>query len=167
MGQVVIRCAREADYSEVCRIMNQVQEMHVAWRPDIYRHAEVLLPYEGYLESVKSGTFLVAERDGQVVGVLFYMVRHIESCSQVTRNILFIDSIAVDDRYRGQGIGHQLLDHVAALREEKQYDGVELQVNAKNAAARQMYARYGFTEKSINLELPACAPACAPGTTEA
>lgn len=33
------------------------------------------------------------------------------------------------------------------------YDGLELQVNAKNSAAKVMYESYGFTEKSINMEL--------------
>ena len=29
----------------------------------------------------------------------------------------------------------------------------ELQLNAKNSAAYEMYKKYGFTEKSINMEL--------------
>ncbi len=32
-------------------------------------------------------------------------------------------------------------------------DGLELQVNARNTAARKMYEKLGFTEKSVNLEL--------------
>ena len=36
---------------------------------------------------------------------------------------------------------------------EKNMDGIELQVNARNGAAYEMYKRYGFTEKSINMEL--------------
>ena len=33
------------------------------------------------------------------------------------------------------------------------YDAIELQVNAKNRLAYEMYKNYGFTEKSINMEL--------------
>ena len=32
-------------------------------------------------------------------------------------------------------------------------DGIEVQVNAKNHDAYEMYKNYGFTEKSINMEL--------------
>lgn len=32
------------------------------------------------------------------------------------------------------------------------YDAIELQVNAKNRLAYEMYKNYGFTEKSINME---------------
>lgn len=34
-----------------------------------------------------------------------------------------------------------------------EYDGIELQVNAKNKAAYKIYSDYGFTNKSINMEL--------------
>ena len=59
--------------------------------------------------------------------------RHIESPSHVIRDVIFVDSMAIDEHYRGMGI--------------------ELQVNAKNSAAYNMYTGYGFTEKSINMEL--------------
>lgn len=39
------------------------------------------------------------------------------------------------------------------MKIEKNMDGIELQVNARNRAAYEMYKKYGFTEKSINMEL--------------
>lgn len=36
---------------------------------------------------------------------------------------------------------------------QEHLDGLELQVNSRNTAARKMYEKLGFTEKSINLEL--------------
>ena len=68
-----IRLAKENDYIAVMKIMSQVQDMHVQWRPD--------------------------------------------------------------------------------MKTEKNMDGIELQVNARNVAAYEMYKKCGFTEKSINLEL--------------
>ena len=88
-----------------------------------------------------------------VVGVLEIMRRHVESPSQVTKDILFISSMAVDQAYRGNGIGHLFFEKVKQLKEEKGYDAIELQVNAKNRLAYEMYKNYGFTEKSINMEL--------------
>lgn len=81
------------------------------------------------------------------------MYRHIENPLQVTRIIIFIDSMAVDEKYRKKGIGHAFFDFLKALRNKKGYDGIELQVNAKNEAAYKMYADYGFTNKSINMEI--------------
>ena len=61
--------------------------------------------------------------------------------------------LAVDEKYRGKGIGHQFFEKVKQIREEKSYDTIELQVNAKNKMAYEMYQNYGFAEKSINMEL--------------
>lgn len=65
----------------------------------------------------------------------------------------FVDSMAVDEKYRGKGIGHAFFDFLKKLKNQKGYDGIELQVNAENKAAYKMYLDYGFTEKSINMEL--------------
>lgn len=96
----------------------------------------------------------MAETDGKAAGILLYLRRHIESENQVTREVLFIETLAIDAGYRGRGIGRQLLQAAAQIAREKGYDGVELQVNAKNADAYAFYKKYGFTEKSINMELP-------------
>ncbi len=40
---ILVRNVEKADYQSVRRIMNQVQEMHVAWRPDIYKSNENLI----------------------------------------------------------------------------------------------------------------------------
>lgn len=153
MEKTIIRPAGPEDYEAVERIMKQVQKMHVEWRPDIYRYVETALPCEAFAEAVKQGTFLAAERNGKVVGILSYLIRHVESENHVTRDVIFIDSMAVEEDCRGQGIGRQLFDAVRKIREQRGLDGIELQVNAKNTAAKKMYESYGFTEKSINMEL--------------
>ena len=71
----------------------------------------------------------------------------------LTRDVIYIDTMAVDENYRGMGIGHHFFEMLKYLKKEKHFDGIELQVNAKNVAAYEMYKKYGFTEKSINMEL--------------
>ena len=44
-------------------------------------------------------------------------------------------------------------DKLKEIKEAKKLDGIELQVNARNTMAYEMYKKYGFTEKSINMEL--------------
>ena len=127
--------------------------MHIDWRPDIYKYSETVLPLEIYEQAVKEGTFFVAEQEGDVAGIMFIQYRHIESPNQVTRNIIFVDSMAVEEKHRGKGIGHAFFDFLRDLRDQRECDGIELQVNARNKAAYQIYSDYGFTEKSINMEL--------------
>lgn len=61
--------------------------------------------------------------------------------------------MAVDENYRGMGIGHLFFERVRQIKAQRRCDGIELVVNAKNQAAYEMYAKYGFTVKSITMEL--------------
>lgn len=148
-----IRKAVMEDYEAVVKIMNQVQQMHIDWRPDIYKPNHNLIPADTFAEILENGTFFVAEADGTLAGIMEIMFRHIESPAQVTRDVIFIDSMAVDEKYRRQGIGHLFFEKVKEIKEQEHCDGIELQVNAKNEAAYEMYLKYGFTVKSINMEL--------------
>ncbi len=102
---------------------------------------------------MNEGTFFVAEYDENVAGILFIIYRHIENPNQMTRDIIFIDFMAVDEIYRGKGIGHTCFDFLKDLKNQKGYDRIELQVNVKNKTAYKIYSDYGFTNKSINMEL--------------
>lgn len=151
--KINIRNARLDEYNIVETIMQQVQQMHIGWRPDIYKSNDIVLPFEVYKKAVKEEAFFVAEYEGIVAGILFILYYHIENSNQVTRDIIFVDSMAVDENYRGKGIGHAFFDFLKDLKNQKGYDGIELQVNAKNEAAYKMYSDYGFTDKSITMEL--------------
>ena len=148
-----IRLAKKTDYEAVTRIMSQVQDMHVEWRPDIYKHNDNLIPQDVFEKIVENDTFYVAVNQDSVVGVLEIVYRHVESPSHVTRDFIFVDTMAIDENYRGMGIGHKMFDFLKQIKAEKNLDGIELQVNAKNSVAYEMYKKYGFTEKSINMEL--------------
>ena len=151
--EINIRNARLDEYKTVEIIMKQVQKMHIEWRSDIYKYGKTVMPLEIYEQAVKDGTFFVAEYEGHVAGILFIQYRHIENPVQVTRNIIFVDSMAVEEKYRGKGIGHAFFDFLKDLRDQGEYDGIELVVNAQNKAAYQFYSNYGFTDKSVNMEL--------------
>ena len=69
--EIYIRNARPDEYKIVETIMKQVQQMHIDWRPDIYKDSETVLPLELYEQAVKDETFYVAEYDGDVAGILF------------------------------------------------------------------------------------------------
>lgn len=151
---IQIRPVVISDYEAVMHIMLQVQDMHVHWRPDIYKHNDNLISKDIFELIVGDGKIFAAENDNKdIVGILEIVFRHIESPSHVTRNIIFVESMAIDEKYRGQGVGHKMFDFLKEMKLEKGYDGIELQVNAKNYAAYEMYRKYGFTEKSINMEL--------------
>lgn len=152
MNEFLIRSANVSDYNSVELIMKEVQQLHIDWRPDIYKPADPVYSKEYFEKLVAEQRLLVAE-EGSVVGLLSFMYRHVESDKQITRNVIFVDDLAVKQEYRGQGIGSQLLEVIKNKVKSEHLDGLELQVNARNTAARKMYEKLGFTEKSINMEL--------------
>ena len=66
-----IRNSRPDEYSAIEKIMKQVQQMHIDWRPDIYKYSETVLPFEIYKQAVEAGTFLL--RNMRVVWQGFYL----------------------------------------------------------------------------------------------
>lgn len=148
-----VRCAKSEDYDGVETIMKEVQRLHIGWRPDLYKAAEPVCSRERFEKLISEARLLVAESDGRVVGLLSFRYRHTESDKQIARDVLFVDDLAVKEEYRGQGIGSRLLQFVKDKVRAERLDGLELQVLAKNTAARKLYEGLGFTEKSVNMEL--------------
>ena len=74
----IIRNAQMSDYDSVVRILNQGQALHINWRPDIYKPNDALLPKAVFEEIVKGDTFYIAENEGNVIGILELIFRHIE-----------------------------------------------------------------------------------------
>lgn len=152
--EIRILPAELTDYPEIERIMMQVQNLHVGLRPDIYRRVETALPPEELREAIERETFFVAKSEGRLLGILQILYRSVRSPHQKERSVIFIEVMAVDEPYRGQGVGSAFFVFLKKLRREKGLDGIELQVNARNEQALAMYARCGFTPKSVNMELP-------------
>ena len=119
MAQFYLIRHGEPDYESVISIMSQVQDMHVEWRPDIYKHNENLVPQDVFEKMIENDTFYVAENNNSVVGVLEIAYRHVESPSHVTRDFIFVDTMAIDENYRGMGIGHKMFDLLKQIKAEK------------------------------------------------
>lgn len=134
--------------------MQQVQNLHVQLRSDIYQPVETAITQDELKQGIEQQTFYVAETENKVVGILSFLHRSVRGAHQVAREVLFVDTMAVDEAYRGKGVGTAFLDFLKKIKEERGFDGIELQVNARNKAAYDIYRSWGFTEKSINLELP-------------
>lgn len=149
----MIRNARLEDYKEVEQMMQQVQNLHVTWRPDIYQPIKTVLSIEEYQEMIKDETIIIAEREGKVCAVSTFLERTYQNPTHVKRKVLFVDTMVVDQSHRGQGIGTRMFEYLKNAARVRNCDGIELQVNARNTAAKQMYEKCGFTEKSINMEL--------------
>ena len=88
MKECSVRLAQPQDYEKIESIMKQVQELHIGWRPDIYKPCDVVMAYDEFVELLKEETLLVAEIAGSVAGVLAFVYRYVGSDKQVKRKVL-------------------------------------------------------------------------------
>lgn len=63
-----------------------------------------------------------------------------------TPDAVWLHSVVVDDRHRGQGIGRVLMNQLEAQAIAHGYQAVWLQVLAMNQPARQLYQQLGYKE---------------------
>lgn len=83
---------------------------------------------------------VVAEAEGKIAGycIIYYVLDEGE-----------IARIAVDDRYRRQGVGRGILDYTCKCCKEKGVERLLLDVRESNDSARAFYTKYGFVEDGI------------------
>ncbi len=85
-------------------------------------------------------TFLVAERDGRIVG---YTIGALVQRQPATG---WIVRLVVAERYRRRGLGGDLVAAVTGSLRERGAGEVYLSVSPSNHAARALYEKYGFRE---------------------
>lgn len=108
----------------------------------------------------------VEERDQQVIGfVLSYhgsqiasldapLIQHVQERGQDATGIVpearedeyYLDSLAVDARYQGQGIGTILIEAFEKRAQQLGHSKVMLIVDTANPKAKKLYERLGYTE---------------------
>jgi len=96
-------------------------------------------PYDAFERLLDAPAFLVAERDGAVVG---YVVA--DSTPNFGRDIGHVKDLAVRPDARGEGIGRALLASALGQLRVRGAAIVKLEVRESNEAARSLYASEGF-----------------------
>lgn len=140
------------DRSEVNRLARQVHEMHVQWRPDLYQMPEELFPEELYSELVKNRELYVAKLDGAVIGFAWVRIRTAEGVGLVTRKVMLINQVCVDEALRNHGIGTRMMEEVRVLARAFGCTDLQLGVYPQNDAAVSFYQKCGFMIRSIDMQ---------------
>jgi ribosomal-protein-alanine N-acetyltransferase len=84
--------------------------------------------------------FLVARKGRRIAGY---------SIARVNWRGAELESIAVDPRYRGQGIARSLLDATVARLRSQSVGALRLMVSTANAPALRFYREYGFVRTRL------------------
>jgi GNAT superfamily N-acetyltransferase len=104
---------------------------------------------EAVLADKTKGEYFVAEMNGRVVGQLLITY---EWSDWRNGNFWWIQSVYVDNEFRGKGVFKSLFAHVYALAlTQKDVCGLRLYVEKNNAQAKQTYTRLGMTQTHYDM----------------
>ena len=82
--------------------------------------------------------FVVAERDGEIIGLSFYFIRY----STWKGRFLFLEDLVVKESFRNKGIGALLFEETIRIAKELDVKGMVWQVLDWNKNAIRFYEKY-------------------------
>lgn len=154
---VVIRMALAEELPRINELRRQVNELHVAGEPAIFKPgfpAELEnYIYEVFADPMKK--VVVAELDGRICG--FAVLNHIirpENPFMFERNYLDIDEFCVDQTVRRRGVATAMIDFIRDFARAEGHTRLELNMWEFNREALRFYEAAGFTTYRRYMEMP-------------
>jgi GNAT superfamily N-acetyltransferase len=83
---------------------------------------------------------LLADSDGEPAGLALYFFIY---STWVSRNVLYLEDLYVHARFRGQGIGRALLNHLDRIARESGCEQMRWAVHRDNHRALDLYRSFG------------------------
>jgi ribosomal protein S18 acetylase RimI-like enzyme len=92
---------------------------------------------DDYADVVSNQHVTVAERGGEIVGLIVLMV---------SDGGFFVDNVAVDPSHQGSGVGRALLEHAEVEARRAGFDSICLYTHEKMTENLAYYSRIGYVE---------------------
>ncbi len=142
-----VRFARENETERVNALRKQVNDLHVAGKPEVFKPGfpDELRDYIDAIRNDPNKKIVVCERDGVICGyaVLNHIIRP-ETPFMFVRNYLDIDEFGVDEAYRRRGVATEMIDFIKAYAKAQGFHQIELNMWEFNRDALAFYETVGF-----------------------
>ena len=102
---------------------------------------------DNYADVVRSHQVTVAERSGEVVGLIVLGVGD---------EGFMVDNVAVDPSHQGGGFGRALLEHAEVAARRAGFDSIYLYTHERMTENLALYSRIGYVEYDRRLHEEAC-----------
>jgi ribosomal protein S18 acetylase RimI-like enzyme len=102
---------------------------------------------DDYAEVVRTRRVTVAERGGEVIGLVVLGVGD---------EGFFVDNVAVDPAHQGTGVGKALLEHAESAARTAGFDSIFLYTHERMVENLALYSRIGYVEYDRRVHGVAC-----------
>ena len=142
-----VRLAREDELERINELRKQVNDLHVAGKPDVFKpgFGKELRDFIHVIWNDPEQEIAVAEKDGTICG--FAVLHHIhrpENPFMKERDFLDIDEFCVDEAFRRQGVATALVAYIRSFAKERGFRRIELNMWEFNQSAFAFYEAAGF-----------------------
>ncbi len=114
--------------------------IHEVTKNEIFQLKEILVSQFGQVIENDPFIHYVVYEDTKIKGILSYSLMY---------DRMELNYIWVDDFYRKQGIGSQLLTYMHEIGRKNQVQNISLEVACNNAPAIHLYKQFGYEIKAI------------------
>lgn len=104
------------------------------------------------IDTDPNNQLIVAEKEGTVIGML--QLTFTPSISFQGGKRATVESVRVDEKYRGQGIGRELMRWTIERARSEGCISLQLTTNAKREDAHRFYKNLGFKSAHLGMKLP-------------
>ena len=150
----MLQLATKADRGAVNLLAQQVHDLHMGWRPDLFCETEEYYSAEAFDTHLKNRELYVAKLEGNVVGYVVLLIRNVCVPGMVSQRVMAISELCVHEACRGHGIGSQMMTDIRALAKAFRCTDLKLNVYPENEDAIRFYEANGFRIQTIGMEAP-------------
>ena len=148
--EINFRQAKRQDLPEIVRMLaddflGATRERYENPLPESYAKAFA------EIEADKNNELIVAEAGGEIVGTL--QITFTPSISFRGGKRATIESVRVDEKYRGQGIGREMMKWAIERAKEENCFAVQLTTNGGRKKAHRFYENLGFKGSHLGMKL--------------
>lgn len=153
----MIRFGKIEDIEEVNVIRKQVNDLHVAGEPTIFRgFVKEIAEYIKEFISSDNKKLLVCEEGGKILAfaMLEFTVKP-ENVYRFEQKYVDVQELGVLEGYKSKGYGKMLVEEIKKIAKDSGYPKIELNVWSFNKNALKFYEKMGFEEYRRNLRIEA------------
>ncbi|WP_435357806.1 GNAT family N-acetyltransferase [Emticicia sp. SJ17W-69] len=140
---IIIRKAAEKDSDEIWFLMKElaVFEKYI----DSFSITPEIVRQSGFQKNPPDFYCLIAENNNKIIGILVY---YFLPYTAQNRPAIYMKELYVDENYRGQKIGEQLMNALKIEAQKNNCKQIKWTVAPWNTAGQKFYERLGAGENS-------------------